>query len=296
MRKALKFILAAALAVLPSTPLFAQSSVFWPPWVKGETAVANVAALSTDTVLLVRYVGTNANGGSVTVAAGGDITLAQGAVGSSTADATVKCPSGGSNGVIDVSDTACDTLGEVVDKINGSANWRAVILDGMRADSSNDTLAALSETAANSVGGLGLLNDTAVTFDVTRAIVPERTMVAFIDSRVNGFIPNPYFGTRTNVWKINETTTFGSGTSTIEVWSCVVNQGNTVPSTGITTGATETCVQLESVAGGATTVEKTVEYTYGLFGAKNAKVLVRVNNSAANTASRMYAYGIQFRY
>lgn len=123
--------------------------------------------------ILIRYIGDNPDGGTVTVAAGGDITLKTGPVATSTADVTTECPfSGGLGGVIDVSDDACSTLGEVVDAINASPNWVAVIQDGRRSDSSNNTLAALSETSAATPAGLALAGDGAVSLKSVIALVP----------------------------------------------------------------------------------------------------------------------------
>ena len=289
-------IAALALVALAAPPAHAQADLYGKALfnlMQAEPVGVNITAVNTTFPLIVKYIGTNANGGTVTVAANGDITLAQGAVGSATADATIKCPSGGSNGIIDVSDTACDTFGEVVDIINASANWRGVILDGFRAGSSNDTLATLAEASANAADGKTLARDDAVAdFTTVYAMTPERLGTAFWDTRSFNLVTNPYLNRRTIIQYANETSTYGSGTSFFEVLSCVVFHA--------TTGGSETCTTLFSEAGGATTVNKVFDSSkftpYGVIGAKGAKVLVRIRNSAAHAAPTIAAYGFNYRY
>lgn len=141
------------------------------------------SAVSTESLILLRYTGTSALGGTITVAAGGDLTFSQGAVGSSAVDATMECDaaiaaSGSRNGIYDLStpDVACDTLGEVVDLINSQGtNWRAVILDGARANLTDNMFITLSESAGvNSIDGLGLLNDGTTSFSQSIAVCPTR--------------------------------------------------------------------------------------------------------------------------
>lgn len=149
--------------------------------------------------ILIRYVGSDPAGGTVTVdASTGDITLKTGYVGSSTADLTTECPvATGLGGVIDVSDAACNTFGAVVDAINASANWRAVIQDGRRSDTSINTLYTLSETSASVPQGLALAGDGAVSLKSVIALTPVRNDIRFYlggqDNRLN---PNPFKNSR----------------------------------------------------------------------------------------------------
>lgn len=246
-----------------------------------------VSAVSTHVPLVVKYVGDNTSGGTVAVAAGGDITFKEGAVGSSAADDSMECPvSGALGGVIDVSDTACDTLGEVVDVLNASTNWRAIIVDGLRSDSSDNTLVTISETAANGEDGLNLLGDTAVTFDVAIGALPTelRSIKRYLGPREQGakMIPNPLLGSKPVFYFLEATTTYGSGSSTLEGY-CVLQR---LRSSGSTNGS-ETVTQIFSLAGGATTVSGTVDARQfgGLQCSEGEKLFVRVNNSEANTAS-----------
>lgn len=247
-----------------------------------------VSAVSTHVPLVVKYVGDNTLGGNVAVDAGtGDLTFTEGAVGSSAADDSLECPvSGALGGVIDVSDAACNTLGEVVDIINASANWRAIIVDGLRTDTSVDALITISETAATAEDGLNLTGDTAVTFDVAIGALPQelRSIKRYLGPREQGarMIPNPLLGSKPVFYFLSATTTYGSGTSTLEGY-CVLQR---LRSGGSTAGS-ETVTQIFSLAGGATTAAGTVDARQfgGLACSEGEKLFVRVNNSAANTAS-----------
>lgn len=213
-----------------------------------------------DVKLLVRYVGTNASGGTVTVAgADGNLTLSQGAVASSTGDATVKCPAGAAAGVIDVSDAACNTLGEVINIINASANWVAVPLDGLLSDdmdcaASAGCLATRAEVTASLPEGVGLLTDIPVALNTTIALVPsEARRIDFYISGSAGTSAvlkrNPFSGYRTFVASQLATATF-TGTLNMTI--------STALTTFLRSSTTESVTSLYGpVAGGATGVSKT---------------------------------------
>lgn len=262
-----------------------------------------LGADDTDVALIVQHVGDDAVSGTVTVAANGDITFKTGASGSEAADDAFECPvSGALGGVIDVSDSACDTIGEVVDTINGtctgcdSTEWRAVWLDAERTDSSNDSLLAMSETAATAVNGLNLVWDTdTVGFRSSIALTPYRTMPAYLEgfgvSGQNRFQKNPFINQWAAFLVSNATSTYGTGSSNYRIKSCAV----TLLSNG--SNSSETCTTLYSVAGGATTANKVFDFTpYGILGRKNEKLLVRLENSAAMASTAHYAYGLTWHY
>ena len=141
----------------------------------------SITADDTSTAMLVRYVGTSTGGGEVAVAAGGDITFTV----NTAADTTFECPvSGGLGGVITVANAACDTLGEVCDAINGvngaggataaaPSDFRCVILDGFRSDSSNDSLLTFAQAPADAKAGKALFWDSdTISLAVSYAMVP----------------------------------------------------------------------------------------------------------------------------
>lgn len=268
---------------------------------KGQPSGKAYVADDTNIAILVKYVGTSTSG-KVAVAAGGDLTFTSGVEGSEAAESTFECPvSGGLGGVIDVSDSACNTLGEVVDTINGSCtgcsstNWRAVIVDGLRSDSSNDTIVTISATAATAAGGLALNTDTDVAFTDTLALTTCRDMTCgYITPRGNSapaLVENPWKGSRSVLWQSIYTSTYGSGTSTFQIFD-VCNIKNKVGTNG-----SETSTQRYSTAGGATTVAATFDFsTFGFFGSNDCKLLIRLNNSAAAASIAASNFGTTYPY
>lgn len=181
-----------------------------------------------DIGLIVRYVGSSASA-TVTVAADGNLTFKHGAAGAEAVDSTV-----GASGVIDVSDAAYNTFAKVVDNINGSANWEAYLADALRADSSNDTLLAMSETTIAPGVDLPLYKDTSAALNIA-VRVGKRTSVSGSEERAAA-----------EIYEINSLNTFGSGTSIISVYE--IDE----------VAKTETLIY--SAAGGATTVADSKDF------------------------------------
>jgi hypothetical protein len=294
-------VIALPLALLSATPVSADNYGYLANFLtRQEPAGQAVATVSTDVTVLVRYVG--AQSGTVAVAAGGDLTFKEGTAAAETASTSFECPvSGALGGVIDVSDTACDTLGELVDTINGSCtgcistNWRAVILGGLRSDSSNNTLATLSETAATASAGLGLLNDNAVSFNNTIVVSGCRDFTCgFVSGNTMRASPpmveNPWKGTQSVIWSQTATTTYGSGTSTFQIID--VDVKNKAGEAG-----SETATVVWSSAAGASTTASAHDYPYGFFGCKkDHKCIVRIANSEAMTAATHSVYATIYPY
>lgn len=153
--------------------------------------------------LVVMYKGSEVSA-TVTVATG-DITFKHGATGAEAVDSTID--SGGDDeGVIDVSDANANTLGEIVDLINASANWKAYIKDGLRADTGAGLLARSETTLVPKVTQTPLYSDTST--DLRLSIrVGSRTSV-------NGTEEN----SAAEVTNIVSKNTFGSGTNLIQIY------------------------------------------------------------------------------
>jgi hypothetical protein len=282
------FVLTATLHAQIITPF---------PWRSIAPAAGSVTTDDTDAAFIIKYVGTAANG-TVAVTSG-DVLLAHGAVSAEAADATVTgC--GATAGTLDVDNAACNTLGELVDKINTSANWRAVILDGLRTDvTSGATLVTLSAASAGSADGVLIKWDTSVAFKVSFAANAPRSMRQYMSTGAGKvaapLMPNVFQGKQCILYHVNATSTFGSGTSTIQVFSVVPTN-----KTGGLVG-TEVVQTVFSLAGGATTVNKVAIDSVsasgvGVLTAQNAKCLVRVANSAAASAVLLNVFGIGFSY
>ncbi len=214
--------------------------------------------------IVVMYIGSEASA-TVTVAAAGDITFKHGDAAAEAVDATIDS-GGDDDGVIDVSDAGADTLGEVVDLINASANWKAYLKDGLRADDANastGSLLAMAETTLTpNVTETDLVLDTSKTLNMS-------IRVGSRDS-VNGNEEH----SAAEVSRIITTNTFGSGTSKIQIYK--MNEAN------------DTETKIYEASGGATTVEQDLNFVKeGVGGIAVRKtgehLLVRLIGSAAAT-------------
>ncbi len=111
-------------------------------------------------VMTVQYVGAEASGTVIVTVTTGDVTFQHGDLASEAVDGTIN--SDDDPGVIDVSDAAANTMGGVVDLINGSDNWRAILHGCRRSDASAGLLFTLSEKQAKVAAGIELAADETV--------------------------------------------------------------------------------------------------------------------------------------
>lgn len=291
-----KFLVSIGLIALLVVPVQAQVADIFAAYTNGRAVSVARTADDTDPVIVIKYVGTL--NGTVEVSSAGDITLKTGAISSEVVDSTVKCPSGGSSGVIDVSDSACNTVGEVINAINASANWVAVPVASLLSDDINcgGTGCLLLKSAASAAvnDGLPLYADTDVILTSTVALVPSEylTIAPYLGGAPRASVTlrtNP-FPFRTFLAASNATSTYGSGTS---IWSVIEVRPKYNKSS-----STETATVLYgNVAGGATTVNKTfvsLSDNNRIISNDSTKLLVRVTNSAALASVTNYAFGYTF--
>ena len=200
------------------------------------------AVTDADVHAIVRYVGSE-DSAQVTVASG-DLTFQHGDLASEAVDDTID--SGGDDpGVIDVSDANANSMGEVIDLINASANWEARIMGCLRADASAGWLLDRSETDITSATSfLPLFGDTSANFSVAVCIGPQALEVlkgATVGTWVTDALIARY---RSDVSLITHNSTFASGVATINIYDRI--------------GTVETLIH--SYAGAATTVEATKDF------------------------------------
>lgn len=248
--------------------------------------VAAVSAVDTDTAFVIRYVGGVA--GTNTIAF--TTPNLQFVVGGAADAGITGC--GATPGSLDVSNASCNTFLKIQNIVNASANWRMILLDVLGSDVPNLNIVALSATDANPIAGVAVLAKSSASFVQGRALVACRTYDCVSAGGGKNVSTNPYRGYIGAVKFINETTTYISGTSTIKVYS--VKPG------GVLGNQTETVKTLYSIAGGATTVAAVKDASTfgsdGLFADKDAKIIVRVENSAALSAPSINAFANLFQY
>ncbi len=286
--------LAIAVGIAPS-PALAQVI---PLDVRATPVSITHAAVSKYVPMMVIYVGSEASA-TVEASAGGDITFKHGALSSEAADTTIECDasiaaSGSRNGILDLStpDAQCDTMGEIVDIINDSANWKAVLLDAKRSSATDNVFITLSATSASTADGVGLLGDGTVSLIDPIALVPLelRSMKAYINRTGSSgakLKPDPYAG-YVPVFFYANTTTTTTGTSTYGI-DCI--RATYDPATN--NGSETVVVSVSGIAGGATTAlkEHTLWNNWGFQCPRNTKMIARATNTTDMTAMVHVAYG-----
>jgi len=280
----------ATLAMLAFASLTQAQAVFLGEPV--DAAAGSIVADDTSPAVLIRYIGPGQNG-KVAVAAG-TITLTSGVAAAEVADTTIECPLAAPfAGVLDLTNAACDTVGELADVVNSTAGskWRIVPIASLRVDVVNARLLANAGASANSPG-LKIFWDTSTAFDTSLVAGAGK------DGLYTDFFtpegrakPTPYFGQQVQVLGAQATSTFASGTSNLQVFS-VKLEFNT-----LSNKYTEVVTKLYEVAGGATTAQK--DFTFnsgtGLFSYRDEKVIVRLDNSAAQSVVTLLFNGLLYR-
>lgn len=189
-RKLMTFLLAAlALVAVPAFgPAHAQVNPFRTVIVPATAGVQSVStqitAVDTAPALLIRYVGTSS---SATVAVTSDdfIFTTDGTTADSTINVQATSPCGAAVGTLDTGDSDCDTVGEVINKINASANWVAIPIGVLATDNAAAYFKDLAETSVAPTGaGVAVYNDSATTLQTTNAFVPNSVLDArdFMDN------------------------------------------------------------------------------------------------------------------
>lgn len=240
-----------------------------------------VAADDSDVAFLIKYIGSETSA-TVAVAADGNLTFLAGGSAVTEFECPTSAPLGG---VLDISDTACDTMGEIVDIINGSTSWRAYLLDGFRDDAVGaNTLLTIGATAANTRAGLAINIDTDAIFLHSRTMGSCRTFDCLAPT--NAIPANPNLNRYQVFQSYNVKSTYGSGTSIVSIYSRKRGRNS------------ETNTLLYTAAGGATTVYSAVGATTwpnGLIGPPGEEIVFRLVNSAAMASLAGQYNALQFQ-
>lgn len=241
---------------------------------------ANYATDLLSVAFKVKYVGAQASGKVAVDAATGNLAFTHGVLSSEVADTTVVA----STGVIVVSSL---NLGTVIDTINASANWKAVLVGGLRSDDATNTLVTMGATQAKYTYGLAICFDAAVAPTPISLAISQKGWEALKGSDGNVFsVDETDYIHSLIYWR--QKNTFASGTSLIDVYE--VDRAT----------ARETKIYEEASA--ATTVVGSHDFStygngYGLCAAKGCDLIVRMTGSAYTTgylevfgASRKFGY------
>lgn len=276
-----KFILTLAIVLLAGSA-FAQAPV-----------VANMAADDTTNVamLIKYYPGVSGyDSAEVAVEADGNLTVLV----ESAAYTGFECPvSGALGGVIDVSNAACDTYGEVADIINATAEnfstgfFRAVLVDVMRADSTNNTTVAAVSAQATLAKGLAVYVDNSDAIFASMALLPAgcRTDIRCFVTPAGKLLENPFGGKYTTLHWLEGYSTWNT-TSNFQIYSVYPSQK---------ASGSEVATLLHQEAAGATGTNKQLtQFQYlGFPGRAHEKMIVRIVDTATGSAFVMSAFGVE---
>lgn len=257
----------------------------------GSTQVGNPVSghIASDTAgsvsMIIKYIGTSALATVEVDAATGDIELEINNVDDSANVDTAGVCAGGTANSLDVSDAQCDTFGEIIDLINASTHWRAVLVGAIRADLTTNTQTVLAETSANLAEGLPLYFDSAVSLTTSIAMIPDncKTDIRCFMSPQGVLKQNAAGGTQTEVRWIEGYATYAT-TGTFNVYS--------VKESGAGKAVTSTLYTEASGASG--TNEQLSQFTNSpLLGKPHEKVIVRITTTGASSAFNLHAYGFR---
>lgn len=255
-------------------------------------ATQYVSADDVSVALLVKYYPGTSNNSSATVAnvQGTSVTFQVGGA----AYTGFECPVVGAlGGIIDITNGSCDTVGEILDVINGTAEnfstgfFRAVAVDSMRSDAAADFLADAGSQATRA-DGLPIYFDTSANFAVGegRALIPGncRTDIRCWATPAGKLLENPFAGTQTKVSWVEGFSTYGAGTSALNIYSVKQSQRGS--------GAESVTTLWNEVMGASATNKQFTQFQYvPVLGRPDEKVIVRITNSAAQASVRLLAAG-----
>ena len=252
----------------------------------GTPAVGGTGADDTQVAMLIKFIGHTGvlmDSGTVEIAADGNIILKSGAQGAEAADLTLECPvSAPLGGIIDVSDAACNTMGEVVDICNASAAWVCVLVNARRADTSDDVGLDIGPLDATKPEGFQMQFDTTVSLNTSVSLFTGdfETNIARWLTPQNTLRGNPFAGTWTALYNAHGYSTWNT-TSNTQIVSIISDNIR----------GTETVRVLYATPGGATGTDK--DYSPGVLfrGDVGAKVQIRNTCTATMSAQVLYAYG-----
>lgn len=311
-------LMLALLAFVLAVPLYGQASAGL--LCDNCAAASSVTTDDTDVALVCWYIGTSGSG-YVTVAADGNLLFES--PDSSTASTHIECDAsiaadGARNGTIDVSVAACNTVTEVLNIVNKPesdfrcAPYAIVGTDDLDISGTGWLLAA-SDESCNPPNGCKIESDTDTALKISQVV--QRPTVWTLagkhgDSRAGArgnVVSNPYHGQIPYLSGAEVVSTYGSGTSTVNVYSIKPQFTPAYDPATSNVGFTysETVSTLWTATAGATTVTKVFGSCdtpatgcdvawgpLGLFGGRDEKMLVRLTNSDALATATVKVNGL----
>lgn len=228
-----------------------------------------ISAHSGTPIIAAKWIGDTLGTASIAVNSDGDIALT---TDGTTADTTLGLAD---VGTIDVSDTSTDTVGEILDDFNSSANWQAIMLGGLRDDIGTDAIYTTSETTDCCKNeGVVLLADPAIAMRTSVYGNIAMPITANKFGKGNTVVHDYDYGGYINqLYYLDCNLTYASGTAYIDIYECDdMNNTDTL---------------IARLPAAATTVQKT--WGTGEFplisASRGKRLVVRPQGTAAFTAA-----------
>jgi len=290
-----KFLVAAALlcVALIAAPVYAQDTAWMTKYLSGDPGQIGFthATQAGDIALLIKY---NPGSASLTKPSGTvqttttTLLFKSGLATAEAADSLVTCPSGGTAGTILLTDTACDTIGEVVDIINASASdrWKAVNYAALRTDSTNDKFVAASAESANAAVGLGVVWDTSKTLFAGGVLLPGAADIRPFLSNAFALNPKPAQFELNRAALIYADVALTGTTPNFNVYSVAPSFSDN--------GSSEVVTLLYDKRIVTATVTTVSFNGYPILARKGEKLLIRTIATTSAAAPYLYAYGTIF--
>lgn len=299
-------ILGLALALALFLPAVSQAQPIFIP--AGAYGVSDsISAVDTDVAVYVKYIGTTNGVATVTIAGGNSAAFTAGGA----ADTTINPVTGGVGscgnvaGTMDLTQAACNTVGEFIDQVNSSPNWLAWPGAALRSDVLNGRV--LNAGPLDGQPGAILNWDTSAALEISLDVRPGnqygsgRNMDFAIsgttgdpNARIN---VNPFRGFQMLITAERENIT-SAGVIANFVTYGLTQEFNPKRIRAAGAGAapisySEVVRTIWSQAGAATTVEGTNYYP--LLTAPGERVMVRITTTVGLTVPRLNVTGLIYK-
>lgn len=285
-----RFTAYLAALLLLMVPLIGHTQAA-PNWYLGHGSPASAGTATDDNVvaMLVKFIGATGvtfNDAQLAIEADSNFTFISGITGTLVANTSLECPvSGALGGVLDVSNAACNTFGEIADMINASGDFLAVLVNARRTEIANARLLAIGTADLTKPEGFQVLYDTTTALSTSATLFPgdmETNMARWLSGPQGPLLANPFRGTWTALYHAHGYSTWNT-TSVTEIVSIESNNSED--------GGRETVKVLYAVAGGATGTDKDYSPNVMWKGNPHSKVQIRNTCTATMSAQNLYAYG-----
>ena len=291
MRKTLLSLVAAVL--LYAVPVSAQVnpySILVVPGAGVTSLSTNVTAVDTAPLMIVKYIGPTVQAHTFAVTTFDYIFTVAGAA-DDTINVQATTPCGAATGTLDTNDADCNTLAELVNEINASANWLAIPLTGLAADSVDtggrssaaDVAAVVTPTAGTIVyiDSSDALTTYSTFFPGNRVDIRDYTT-----GTAGALLPmNPWTGFVSTIqYYLQNFTCTAAGTATDNVYAVKDIWNGKVYS--------QSSRVLYAFTGAATTVDKPLDFSDApVFTNPGERIMVRGVTTVTHTAPRVSAFG-----